>query len=144
MFSSLLQSIIERNGYDVIGHDRLDDHATAHEHVALFFAGDADRLAESNDVAVVLPELEKAFRGAFTPVVVARDSERQLQLRFHFNTYPAVVFLRRGAYLGTIQKVQDWADYLRLIREILSSEPSDPPPFRLPEGCGVGDPLHTH
>ena len=136
-FSPLLQSIIERHGYRVIEEDSLDDAVEALEHCVLFFGGDAQRMAESNDVAVVLPELEKAFGGAFTPLVVAREAERALQRRYRFNAYPTLVFLRRGAYLGAIQGVQDWIDYLQQIRAILTSEPGDPPPFKFPEGCGA-------
>ena len=138
-FSPLLESIIEQNGYDVIDHEHLDEFAQSRSHVVLFFAGDAERLAESNDVAVVLPELDKAFAGTITPVIVARESERELQRRYRFNAFPSLVFLRRGEYLGVIQRIQDWADYIRDIRTILSSETSEPPPFKLPEGCGVGE-----
>jgi len=135
-FSPLLQSIVDRHGFRVVDADTLDEAAGALPHSVLLFAGDADRMSESNDVAVILPELQKAFGGAFTPLVVARDSERALQRRFRFNAYPTLVFLRRGAYLGAIQGVRDWIDYLQEIRAILTAEPSDPPPFRSPEGCG--------
>lgn len=141
-FSPLLQSIIDRHGYRVVDEDDLDEAAGALEHSALFFAGDADRMAESNDVAVILPELEKALAGALTPLVVARDCERALQRRYRFNAYPTLVFLRRGQYLGAIQGVQDWIDYLQQIRALLTSEPSDPPPFKFPEGCGVSQQAH--
>lgn len=141
MFSPLLQSIIERHGYVVIDHDGLEEFAVSHQYIALFFAGDAERVAESNDVAVVLPELEKAFHGAFMPAVVARDSERALQRKFRFNTYPALVFLKRGGYLGAILKIQDWHDYLSQIQEILTSTPVEPPSFTFPEGCDVAQPL---
>ncbi|MEQ8825399.1 MAG: hydrogenase-1 expression HyaE [Filomicrobium sp.] len=137
MFSPLLQSIIERHGYDVISHDDLAAYSSERQHLVLFFAGDAERLAESNDVAVVLPELEKAFKGTFTPVVVARDSERELQRKYRFNAFPSLVFLRHGEYLGTIPRIQDWADYIRDIQNILSSETSAPPAFKFPEGCAV-------
>lgn len=143
MFSPLLQSIIERHCFDVVSHEDLDDYAKDRQFVVLFFAGDADRLGESNDVAVVLPELHKAFRGLFTPAVVARESERELQRKYRFNAFPSLVFLRRGEYLGTIQRIQDWADYIREIGEILTSEPSAPPPFKFPEGCAVSTPQST-
>jgi hydrogenase-1 operon protein HyaE len=141
-FSPLLQSIIERHGYPVVDEDGLDEAAATIDFSALFFGGDAQRMAESNDVAVILPELEKAFAGAFTPLVVAREAERALQRRYRFNAYPTLVFLRRGRYLGAIQGVQDWIDYLQQIRGILTSEPSDPPPFKFPEGCGAPQQAH--
>lgn len=144
MFSPLLQSIIEREGLAVVDHESLDAVAPEHAHCVLFLAGDAARLAESNDVAVILPELAKAFEGAFTPLVAARDSERELQRRYRFNAFPALVFLRRGEYLGAITRVLDWHDYVERIAGILAGEVSDPPPFRFPEGCGAPAPDHLH
>jgi len=142
IFSPLLQSVIERHGYRIVEEDTLDEMVGALEHSVLFFAGDAERMAESNDVAVILPELDKAFAGALTPLVVARAAERALQRRYRFNAYPTLVFLRRGDYLGAIQGVRDWIDYLRQIQAILSSEPGDPPPFAFPEGCGAPQQAH--
>lgn len=144
MFSPLLQSIIDREGYDVVTHETLDMMASGSEHAMLFFAGDWQRLAESNDVAVVLPELDKALMGKVTPLVVGRDSERELQRRFLFNAFPALVFLRRGEYLGVLQGILDWAEYLERIPEILAREPSEPPPFRFPDGCGAASASLPH
>lgn len=137
MFSPLLSSIIKRHGYPVLGEADLADFARTHEHCVVFFAGDADRLMESDDVAVILPELIKAGGGALVPVVAAREAERALQRSYRFSAFPALVFLRRGQYLGAISRVRDWADYMRDIREILSRQPSEPPPFKLPGSANV-------
>ncbi len=143
-FSPLLQSIIDREDYRIVTIDELDEAASAARFAMLFVAGDADRIAESDDVAVVLPELECAFGGAVTPLIAARDSERLIQQRYRFNAFPVLIFLRDGAYLGAIQRIQDWADYLREIPEILSREPSEPPRFEFPEGCGAQAPALQH
>ncbi|MEX3010545.1 hydrogenase-1 expression HyaE [Hoeflea sp. TYP-13] len=140
MFSALLQSTIERHGFDTVDAAGLDVYAQAREHVVLFFPGDAVRLAESDDVAVVLPELIKVFGDRITPAVVPRDSERELQRRYRFNAFPALVFLRNGQYLGVLQRILDWGDYLEQIPEILSREVSDPPPFAFPEHCVASAP----
>lgn len=144
MFSPLLQSIIDREGLTVVDHECLDDIVGEQPHSVLFFAGDAIRLAESNDVAVILPELARAFEGVFRPLVVARGSERELQRRYRFNAFPALVFLRHGEYLGVIPRVLDWQDYVEQIAGILMREVSDPPPFRFPDGCGAPAPDHLH
>lgn len=130
--SPLFASIITRHGLHVADEVGLDDLAREHEHIMLVLAGDAERLAESDDVAVIVPELAKAFAGILTVVVATRDSERALQRRFRFQAFPALVFLRDGQYLGAMTRVHDWADYLREIPDILGRQPSDPPPFKLP------------
>jgi len=144
MFSPLLQSIIERENYRVVTDDDLDAAAEPNLFTMLFVAGDAERIAESNDVAVVVPELDKAFEGAVTVLVADRDSERDIQRRYRFNAFPALIFLRHGEYLGCIQRVQDWTDYLREIPDILAREPSNPPPFKFPDGCGAPQPNLQH
>ena len=78
MFSPLLSSLIEQHGYPVIGEADLAAFANARDHCVLFFAGDADRLMESNDLAVILPELIKASAGVLAPIIVSRDAERML------------------------------------------------------------------
>ncbi len=137
MFSPLLHSVIQREGLTVVDTETLDETAPGFELAVLLFAGDAARHAESDDVAIILPELVRAFRGAIVPLVIDRDSERELQRRYRFNAFPALVFLRRGGYLGVIPRVLDWQDYVVQIGEILSREPSAPPRFEFPEGCGA-------
>ncbi|MCB1504966.1 MAG: hydrogenase-1 expression HyaE [Hyphomicrobiaceae bacterium] len=132
MFSPLFASIIERHDYAVCDEGAVAACAAREEFSVLFLAGDADRLMESNDVAVIFPELIKAFGGRLTPIVVARESERVLQRKYRFSAFPALVFLKRGEYLGAISRVRDWADYIEEISEILGREPSEPPPFKLP------------
>ncbi len=135
MFSPLLQSIIERENIAVLTEDNIDEFLEQHKEVALFFTGDYERLVESNDVAVIFPEIIKAFRGRITPAVIDRRSERQLQLRYLFNAFPTLVFLREGEYLGVISRVMDWNEYIVETSQILSKEPSKPPAFQFPEGC---------
>ena len=144
MFSPLLQSLIEREGYRVVTHDDLDAAAEPLLFSMLFVAGDAERIAESNDVAIVVPELDKVFEGAVTVLIADRGSERDIQRRYRFNAFPVLIFLRHGEYLGCIQRIHDWTDYLREIPEILTREPSDPPPFKFPDGCGAVQPGLQH
>lgn len=139
MFSPLLTRIIAQNGMSVVDAATLSAFTTDNRFAALLFAGDYERVAESDDVAVILPELVRAFDGAFTAAVVDRNSERELQLRFRINTFPALVFLRDGQYLGAITKVRDWEDYLKEIADILLRDPSTPPPYRLPMGAAAPD-----
>ncbi len=136
MFSPLAQMLIDDHGYALIDETNVDDFLNKNTFSVLFFTGDAARLAESDDVAVILPQLVAAFGGRFVPGVVARgETEKQLQRRFRFNTFPTLVFLKFKDYLGVISRVQDWQDYLRDIGEILAREPSAPPPFKFPQGC---------
>lgn len=138
MFSPLLESVITRHGYPVLDDAAAAAHVAEQDFTILFFAGDADRLMESNDVAVIFPELVKAFGGVLSPVIVASEGERILQRKYRFSAFPSLVFLKRGEYLGAISRVRDWADYINEISEILAREPSEPPPFKLPGHASSG------
>lgn len=147
-FSPLFGSIIARHNLPVADEAEIDALARSHEHVMLVLMGDAERLAECDDVAVIVPELAKTFAGILTPVVAARTAERALQRLYRFSAFPALVLLRDGQYLGAIAHVRDWSDYLREIPEILGRQPSDPPPFKIPtrparvEEDGADEHLH--
>ena len=132
MFSPLVQNMIEHHGYPVLGADTLGDFLASSGEVVLFFTENASKFPETNDVAMILPELVKAFEGRFSAAVPALADQRKLQMRFGFREWPTLVFLRGSDYLGAVSRVQDWNVYLAEITRILASEPSTPPDFLLP------------
>ncbi|MGR8930896.1 MAG: hydrogenase [Gammaproteobacteria bacterium] len=107
-----------------------------HDDVVLFFSGDPALFPESEDLAVILPELLKVFEDRLNGAVIASSIERELQARFRFTSWPALVFLRRGAYLGTITGIKDWKEFGQAFKQILSRQPSQPPVFELEKVCG--------
>lgn len=135
MFSPLLEGIIEREKFAVVNANTLDDFAKGNGETIIFAVVDWTRHMESNDVAVILPELIKASNGILKAAVLERDAERKVQTRFRFSRYPSLIFLRDGEYLGVIPKVLDWDDYIREINTILASTPTPPPKYKFPEGC---------
>jgi hydrogenase-1 operon protein HyaE len=134
MPSPLIDALTERHGFTAVNERSLDDFLKANAESVLFFAGDSERLVESDDVAVILPQILKKFPG-LSPALVEKAAERPLQLRFRFNAFPALVFLRGDGYLGSISRLLGWQDYLTDIAEILAREPCAPPPYKFPEGC---------
>lgn len=132
MYAPLVQNMIKTHGYPVVTVDTLDEFTAANPSAVLFFTELMKPVPETSDVAVILPELERAFEGRFAVAVVAWEAQRDLQLRFRFTKYPSLVFLRDGEYLGAISGVLDWADYLVDIERILAADPSEPPPFVFP------------
>lgn len=134
MASPLIDALTARHGFAIVNEETVDDFLGANGASVLFFPGDFDRLVESADVAVILPEILKQFKGRLTPALVEKNAERALQRRYRFNAFPALVFLKGAGYLGTICRVLDWQDYLAEIATVLAREPSEPPPFEFP-GC---------
>lgn len=127
MSSPLIERLQHEFHYPLVDASNLTAFLKGNACTALFFTEDPKRFHESNDVAVVLPELVKAFPNQFTPAIVARSDEKKLQSLYGFQAWPALVFLRGQNYLGAITGIQDWAVYLTDIKTILASEPSRPP-----------------
>lgn len=127
----LIERLTDELGYAKLTADNFKVFVTSHEYSMLFFTESPQRFPESNDVAVILPELIKAFP-QLTPAVIDTSAEKALQGRYNFHVWPALVLLKEGRYLGAITKVQDWAVYHAEINRILALEPSRDPGLGIP------------
>jgi hydrogenase-1 operon protein HyaE len=137
MTSPLIAQLQTRHGYPLLDADSYDHFVYGNETVVLFFCNNPLHFPESNDVAVILPELIKAFSGRLQAAVIGRPIERELQARFRFTSWPSLVFLRNGEYLGAISGIKDWQEYRQEIERILAATPSEPPSFDLDKVCGA-------
>lgn len=126
------QRLLDRGHAVLVDEAGLSAFLDRSEHSVLFFAGDPMRYPESNDLAVILPELVRDFRDEFQVGLVAEADEKVLARRYGINYYPALVMLRGDAYLGAISKLQDWATYCAEIRQLLQGEPQRAPSFAVP------------
>ncbi|MEN9434883.1 MAG: hydrogenase expression/formation protein [Pseudomonadota bacterium] len=136
MPSPLVQRLYQQLGYPRLNATQVPDFLSQQAFSVLFFTEDPKRFPETNDVAVILPELVKAFKGQFAAAVIATEDEKKLQSLYGFQAWPALVFLKGNEYLGTITGVQDWGVYLDEINKILASEPSRP--------LSIGIPVVSH
>lgn len=141
MTHALIQRLFDEFGYPEITLENHDEFTASSTPGVLFFAGDPKRYKETTDVAVVLPELIEAFGGRLRAGVVAESDAIALQKHYGFRAWPSLVFVRDGAYLGTVSKMKNWSEYLTEISELLTAETRDAPGFRvLREG---GDSAHS-
>jgi hydrogenase-1 operon protein HyaE len=86
----------------------------------LFIPGDHRRNLETADAAVILPELRQAFQNAFDCAVIDDAIEATLREQYRALKTPGLLFFRESAFLGAIEKVRDWSDYLSRVTHILS------------------------
>jgi hydrogenase-1 operon protein HyaE len=117
----LFERLLREFGLPEVGAADVDAFLAAPGEAVLFFTGDPKQYPESADVAVILPELIRALPGRFRAAVVARASERELQKRFGFARWPALVFVRSGDLVGAITGMHDWDDLVTRVRELLDS-----------------------
>lgn len=88
----------------------------------LFVPGDAARNLETPDAAVVLPELRMAFQHAFDCALVDDAIEADMRERTRALKTPSFLFFRQGNFLGAIEKIRDWDDYIARTSYILNEK----------------------
>ena len=133
----LIDRLIDELGYDRVTQENHDQFVAQAGMNVLFFPGDPTTVKDATDVAVVLPELMKVFEGQLNPGVVTDTfgDGTALKRQYGFSHFPALVFVRGGDYVGAICRIQDWAEYLDKISDLLVA-----PPRRAP---GIGIPVVT-
>jgi len=79
------------------------------------------------DLAVIVPEIARAFPGRFTVGVLLPEAARALHPRYGFRRWPALVMLNDGQYVGAVDGLRNWDEYLALVAGLLDAAPSRAP-----------------
>lgn len=123
----LLERLIGACAYPAVDATNLGRFTTRATDTLLFFAEDPARYRETLDLAVILPELDRAFAGRFKVGVVLPEAARALQPRFGFNRWPALVVMRGGEYVGVIAGLRAWSAYCEELDALLQAPTRRPP-----------------
>lgn len=130
--SPLVTRLAESFGATWVDGDSVDAWAAEGGDRVVLFAGDAVRFPEGQDVAVVLPELQRCLPGRFQIGVVQRHLEEAIARRFGSQRWPTLLFLRDGQYVTTLSGMHDWEDFLRNTEEALAAPVSRAPTIGIP------------
>ena len=91
------------------------------------FADDPNDRKTTLDIAVIAPEIKKAFDGVFSQCVFADFTQaRSLAARWGLRSMPAVALFRGGDFLGAVQGLKPWDEYIALITDIAASQKPAP------------------
>lgn len=123
----LIAALFTRHGFESIDAGNIDRFVEAPGHAMLLFIEDPLRVRETLDVAVIVPEIAKAFAGRFRVGVLLPEAARQLYTRYGFRRWPAFVVLRDGAYVGAVDGLREWNEYVETVDALLRAPPSRPP-----------------
>jgi hydrogenase-1 operon protein HyaE len=93
----------------------------------LVFLEDPGRFKETLDLAVIAPELARAFAGRFCVGVALPEAARELSAHYGFRRWPALVMLADGRYVGAIDGLRSWDEYLTEMGRLLAAPPTRPP-----------------
>jgi len=109
-FSGLLDKIVEKYGITDLGEAGFQDFMDEPGNGVVLLAAEPDTAAESWDMAVIFPELLAATHVKFHAALLRPESARIIQMRFGIGRVPALLFLRDGGYVGSIEGMRDWAE----------------------------------
>jgi hydrogenase-1 operon protein HyaE len=135
----LLEQMISRHGFVRVEAADLDDLA-APGHTLLVFTEDPLRYKETLDIAVIAPEVAKAF--GLRAAVLFPDAARKAAPRFGFTRWPALVLLKDGRYVGAIDGLRNWDEYTAEMQRLLAAEPVRPPSVGIAVRGDAATPCH--
>lgn len=128
----LLAQLFTKHGFAEVTPASIEAFSSAPGHAMLVFLEDPVRVRETLDIAVIVPEIARAFAGRFRVGVLLPEAARTLAPRYGFRRWPALVMLRDGAYVGAVDGLRDWDDYLTEAFELLKADPVRPPTVGVP------------
>ena len=123
----LLEQLVSRHGFTALDAASIDEFIAAPGHAMLVFTEDPVRYKETLDLAVIAPEVARAFAGRFRVGVLYPEAARKAAPRFGFARWPALAMVRDGAYVGAIDGLRNWDEYLEQTLQLLTAEPTRPP-----------------
>jgi hydrogenase-1 operon protein HyaE len=138
----LIHRLTADPGSTPLDPDNLDAFCEAPGDRVIFCGGDPARYPECLDLAVILPELCRAFPGRFRVGVAGESLEPTLKARFGIARWPSLVFLRDGGYVGTIAGLQDWGVYLARMAGLLKTPAGRAPSLGVPIAAPAAHPCH--
>lgn len=138
----LVAQLFSKHGYAPVTPTNFAQWAQASGRKLLLFLEDPGRFKETLDLAVIVPELVRAFPGRFSVGVALPDAARELSVRFGFRRWPAFVILADDRYVGAVDGLRNWDEYLTEVGGLLDAAPSRPPTLGIAVkggGEGAGD-----
>lgn len=130
--SPLIERLVSVHGATWVNEKTIDAWAAEGGDRVVLFAGDAVQFPEGQDVAVVLPELQRCFPGRFKVAVVPRQIEQDLAKRYGSQRWPTLLFLRDGQYVTTLCGMHDWDEYVQEMARALAMPISRAPTIGIP------------
>jgi hydrogenase-1 operon protein HyaE len=123
----LLAQLVDKHGFTDLRASNFDAFADAPGRALIAFTEDPVRFKETLDLAVIVPEIARAFGGAFRVGVLFPESARAIAARYGFRRWPALVMLADGRYVGAIDGLRNWDEYMTEIAELVVAPPTRPP-----------------
>lgn len=121
------QRLSQQHGCVILAADRFDEFVEQPGETLILFTEDPQRVPETWDIAVILPELIKGLPNKPRVGLLAPADAHAVSARYGIRLWPALLVLRSGAYLGVIEGLKDWGVYAAHLPQLLAAPASRPP-----------------
>ena len=115
--------LFEKEGFEWVDEDAWESFLKIEGFKMAIFSEDPNAKRVTLDIAVIAPELKKAFAGTlvktvFTPFL----KSRAMASHYGITGLPAVALFRDDGYLGAVEGLKDWNTYCANLSEIVLRE----------------------
>jgi hydrogenase-1 operon protein HyaE len=131
----LVAQLAARHGFAELSVASFDAWADAPGRALVLFTEDPVRYKETLDLAVIAPELVRAFPGVFRAGVLLPEAARAIAVRYGFRRWPALVVLDGGGYVGAIDGLRNWNEYLNDVALLATAPVTRPPSVGIAVHC---------
>lgn len=118
--SLLIDRLVREQGLPVLDRDGVGAFARQQEYCVLCFFNDPKANPENFDVAVILPEILKAFP-AIRGAIIDPQAAAQLIGEYGVGAFPALVFLCKGQVRSLLARVHSWSEYHAHSRQLFDA-----------------------
>lgn len=131
-FSGLVDRLVARHGVADLDEAGFQVFAEASGVCVVLLTEEPDKAAESWDLAVIFPDLLAASGSSPRAAVLRPGSAVAVQKRYGIGRLPALLFLRDGGYVGVIEGLRDWGDFVAEWADMLQKPVSRAPTIGIP------------
>lgn len=117
-FGALLDQLVEKYLLSDLDAASFDEFLQGPGDAVVLLVDDPDRSAESWDLAVIFSDLLTAAGGAVRKGLLRPGQSALIQSQFGISRMPALLFLRDGGHVGTIEGLRAWGEFVALCREM--------------------------
>ncbi len=139
----LVERLCAETRAPLLDAESFDAWAKASGRALVVFTEDPMQYRETLDLAVIVPELALAFPDRFRTGVLLQAAARAIAPRYGFKRWPAIVMLADGQYVGAIDGLRDWQDYIDDLKRLLEAPPTRAPSIGIAVNAAGGD-HHCH
>lgn len=123
----LLAQLVTRHGFVELDAAAFDAWIAPPGRALVVFVEDPARVKETLDLAVIAPEIARAFPQVFRTALLMPEAARAVAVRYGFRRWPALVVLRDGGYVGAVDGLRNWDEYVNEVARLVDAPVTRPP-----------------